>query len=255
MTRSKMFQIRFAATTALLVLAWLLARYVWFPGDYFALSDLRNLLLILVAANLIVGPGLSTLLYRPGKWGLRFDLIVIAIVEIAILCWCMLEIYERRPAFAVFAVDRFEAVAESEVDLSMLADNRIEIRMGIGPQLVYAALPTDPEVMTRLIDETLFEGKKDIDRRPEFWKPYAEGLSLVMEAGLPLARLLHDEDSRNEAVRRWLEKRGAAANDYRYMPMRGRSADGIVIIDVASGYPQGVLAVDPWLPVIDPAVP
>ena len=248
MTRAQLFQIRFAATMSALILAFVVVRFLWFPGDYFAISGVTKLLLVLVAANVVVGPGLSTLVYKPGKWGLRFDLVAIACIELAILGWGMHEIYERRPVFAVFSVDRFEAVTRSEVDISQLRDGRLATRPGYTPRLIYAALPTDPEVMNQLIDDTVFLGRKDIDRRPEFWRPYADGIATMKVAAMPLARFLTPDDSRAGPVRRWLNRRGAQAKDFIYLPMRGRAGEAIVIIHADIGYPVDVLAVDPWRP-------
>ena len=222
-------------------------RLLWFPGDYFVLSGIGKLLLVLVAVNLVVGPGLSTLLYKPGTWGLKFDLVLIACVEIFILGWALVEIDERRPAFAVFAIDRFEAVMRSEVDLSQLADSRLATSPGFAPRLIYAELPTDAEVMSQLIDDTVFLGKKDIDRRPEFWKPYTAGISTLQAVARPLEHFLTPNDRRAGPIRRWLARHRAEAQDYVSLPLRARSGDGIMIIHADIGYPAGVLAVDPWL--------
>jgi len=246
MTRARLFTQRFAATAGLLLLAFLLVRFLWFPDGYFLISGVAKLFLILVAVNLIVGPGLSTLLYKPGKWGLKFDLIVIACIEIAVLGWGMYEILQRRPDFAVFAVDRFEAVTLLEVDRSQIENRQLGLRPGHTPRLIYAELPTDPEVMNRLIDETVFLGMQDIDRRPEFWRPYVAGIPLIKAAAMPLADLIAGDDTRARLVKRWLAKQDQPVADYLFLPIQGRAADGVVILHADIGFPVDVLAIDPW---------
>ncbi|MGI9272039.1 MAG: hypothetical protein ACR2QT_09710 [Woeseiaceae bacterium] len=246
MTRSQLFQIRFAATAGLLLLAFLMVRFLWFPSGYFGISGVAKLFLVLVGVNFVVGPVLSTILFKPGKWGLKFDLVVVACVEVAILMWGLAEIHERRPAFAVFAVDRFEAVTQSEVDPSQLAASGLDSSTGFAPRLVYAELPTDIDVMNQLIDDTVFLGKKDIDRRPEFWKPYATGMRVIKAAVVPVTDLLLPQDDRATAIQSWLERNDAQAKDYTYLPIQGWSADGIVILHADIGYPVTVLAIDPW---------
>ena len=247
MTRRQLFQIRFAATAAAMLLLYLLLRWLWFPGGYFALSGIGKLLLLLVGVTLVVGPGLSTFLYKPGKRGLKFDLVVLACVEVVIIGWALLQFDARKPVFAVFAVDRFEAVPRAEIDPEQLAASPIARPRGFGQRLVYAALPTDAEVMNRLIDETVFMGMQDIDRRPEFWQPYPEGISTLLAAAVPLAQFLTADDARAGPVRRWLARQHARAEDYVYLPLRARTGDGVIIIDANIGYPVDVLAVDPWL--------
>ena len=246
MSRAQLFQIRLVATATVLLIVYPLLRFLWFPGGYFDLSGIGRLLLVLAGVNLIVGPVLSTLVYRPGKRGLMFDLAVLAVLEILVLGWTLLEIHARRPAIAVFAVDRFELLPYAETDaMALNADLRAILR-GSGPELMYAALPTDGETLSRLIDETVFAGQPDIDRRPEFWKPYPEGIGALRAAAQPLARLLTVNDERATSVRRRLIKKGRGIDDYLYLPIRARSGDGSIIIDAATGYPVDVLAMDPW---------
>jgi hypothetical protein len=246
MTRARLFTQRFAATASLLLVAFVVIRFLWFPDGYFQIFGVAKLFLVLVAVNLVVGPGLSTLLYKPGKWGLSFDLIVVACIEIAILGFAMHQILERRPVFAVFAVDRFEAVTVSEVDLDSLRNSQLALPQGYMPRLIYAELPTDLEVMSLLIDETVFLGMADIDRRPEFWKPYAQRISFIKAAAKPLATLLSLNDQRAEPIKRWLARQELSADDYAYLPIRGKTADGMMILHADIGNPVEILPIDPW---------
>ena len=246
MTRAKVFRIRFAATALGLLLAVAITRLLWYPGGYFAISGVSRLLLVLAAVVVVLGPGLSTVLYKPRKPGLRFDLIVIACAEIAVFAWALSEIHDRRPSFTVFAVDRFEVVARSEVDLTPLLNARLATQPGHAPRLIYAALPTDPEVMNQLIDDTVFLGKSDIDRRPEFWEPYAQGVATVKARAKPLSLYLALGDDLSGPVQRWLAGRNAKAGDYIFLPIRGRRGDAMMIVHADVGYPVGIVAVDPW---------
>jgi len=246
MTRARAFRIRLAATALVLLLVVAITRLLWYPGGYFAISGVSRLLLVLAAVVVVLGPGLSTVLYKPGKSGLMFDLIVIACAEIAVFGWALSEIHDRRPVFTVFAVDRFEVVARSEVDLTPLVDARLATRPGHAPRLIYAALPTDPEVMNQLIDDTVFLGRSDIDRRPEFWEPYAQGVATVRARARPLSLYLALGDDLAGPVQRWLTGRKAKAGDYIFLPVRGRGGDAMMIVHADVGYPVGIVAVDPW---------
>jgi hypothetical protein len=112
--------------------------------------------------------------------------------------------------------------------------------------LIYAELPTDLDAMSRLIDETVFLGMLDIDRRPEFWKPYAEGMAFIKGAAMPLSALASVQDDRAGSIQRWLAQQELSVNDYLYLPIRGRTADGMMILHADIGYPVEVLAIDPW---------
>ena len=246
MTRARLFQLRFTLSASVLLLAFVVVRLLWYPSGYFQIFGAGKLFLMLAAVVLVVGSGLSTLIFIPGKKGLKFDLIVLACIEIAVLGWGMYEIHERRPIYAVYAVDRFEAVSAAEVDLGQLQFPDLAARPGHEPRLVYAEMPTDVDELNQLIDETVFMGMADIDRRPEFWRPYPQGLAVLKASARPLATLLAGGDTNADVIQRWLDRRSASADDFLYLPIQGSRSDGTIILHADIGYPVDVLAIEIW---------
>ena len=51
---------------------------------------------------------------------------------------------------------------------------------------------------------------------------------------------------RGRKAQRWLSRRGGAARDYLFLPLRGKEADAAMILHADIGYPVAALAVDPW---------
>jgi hypothetical protein len=245
MSRLRLFQIRLAASAALLLLVFTLTRLLWYPGAYFTISGVSTQLWILLGVVMVVGPVLSTFVYKPGKKSLVMDLGILAVVEMAAVIVAAAIIYQGRPYFAVFAVDRIEAVAWQEVSGADVPQDLIVGQRGQKQRLVYAQLPDDPEKMSALIDETVFLGMADIDRRPEFWKSYSAGIATIKAAALPLENLLDDE-SRAAAAGTWLADHGGSAQDYIYLPLRGRAGDALIILSAETALPVATLAIDPW---------
>ncbi len=246
MTRLQLFKLRLMPSATLLLLVFGVVRLLWYPGEYFAIFGVDKQFWLLILVSLVLGPALSTLVFRPGKKGLAFDLKALAVLELAIVIVATSLLYARQPYYLVFAVDRFEAVSRLEVDTQQIAYPSIYTRPGHEPRLVYAELPQDPEVFDRLMDETVFEGKKDIDRRPEFWKPYTAGIPTLKAAGKPLAELLNGDPATAGTVSDWLSEQQKGAQYYLFLPLRGKVADIAVVIDVSTGFPVDTLAVDPW---------
>ncbi|MGI9222702.1 MAG: hypothetical protein ACR2QS_16875 [Woeseiaceae bacterium] len=246
MTRARLFSLRISATLCLLLPLFVVVRTLWYPSGYFEIFGVGKLLLIVAVAALVAGPVLSAVVYKPGKKSLVFDLLVLACIEIVIVGWGTYEIAERRPVYTVFAVDRFEAVAAGEVDAARLRYTALLGRSATAPRLIYAELPTDVDAMNRLIDETVLYGMADIDRRPEFWKPYPQGMPALKQAAIPLRKLLVEDGLQAAMLRDWLQQRSLRAADYLFLPIRGSKADGTVILHADVGYPVDVIAVDPW---------
>ena len=246
MTRFRVFQLRLLASAALLLLLFSVVRLLWYPGAFFAVSGVYKQLLVLAAVMFVVGPVLSAFVFKPGKKGLAFDLRVLAGVELLAVVVAGALLFQRQPHFAVFAVDRFEAVGRAEVDLGKLQTALDTTRPGHTPRLVYAKLPEDPDVFSRLIDETVFYGMADIDRRPEFWEPYTNGIREIKKAARPLDELLQGEDEKRRAVAGWLAATGSVAADYLYLPLRGKAGDAMIILHGDIGFPVATLSVDAW---------
>lgn len=246
MSRLRLFLTRLAASAALLLLVFTLVRLRWYPGAYFTISGVSTQLWILAGVVMVVGPILSTFVYKPAKKGLIMDLGILAAVELAAVIVAAAMLFQGRPYFAVFAVDRFEAVAWQDISGSDVPQDFLVGQPGQKQRLVYAELPEDPERMLALIDETVFQGMADIDRRPEFWKPYSDGIVTVKAAARPLEALLDRDDRRSVAVNKWLVKSGGSAQDYIVLPLRGRADDAIIILGADTGYPVATLAIDPW---------
>ena len=246
MARLKVFQLRLLASTALLLLVFGVVRWLWYPGAYFAISGVSRQFLVLAAVVIVVGPVLSAFVYKPGKRELVFDFSVLAGVEVLAVVAAMVLLYQRQPHFAVFAVDRFEAVAQGEIDLDTLPAGIEGRRPGHVPRLVYARMPDDPDVVSRLIDETVFMGMADIDRRPEFWEPYARGIPAIKKAARPLQDLLQGTPEQQRAAGRWLASTEAPAGSYVFLPLRGKAGDAAVILHADIGFPVATLRVDPW---------
>lgn len=246
MTRTRVFWLRLLVTLAIVGLMAAILRIYWYPGAYFSMAGAARFVWILAAVAVVIGPGLTALVYRPGKPGLGVDIAVLAGLELLAIAWALAVLYERRPYFVVFAVDRFEVVTAQEIDRTDLALEEFHTRPRHAPRLVYAALPDDVETRNALIDDVLFGGGPDIDRRPEFWQDYAAGTAVVRERARPVSELLVANDRRARRVRTWLDSQVGETGDYAYVPVRGRVADATVIVHTTIAYPVDVLAVDPW---------
>jgi hypothetical protein len=221
-------------------------RLFWYPGAYFEISGVQTQLWVLAGVMFVAGPVLSTFVYKPGKKGLALDLGILAGVELLAVVVATTLIFQRQPYFSVFAIDRFEALSRSEISADEAVYAEFGTRPGHTPRLVYAKLPDDPEALSQLIDETVFQGMADIDRRPEFWQPYASGLAEIKAAAKPLDKLISGTDEQRAIAQEWLAASGGQSQDYIFLPLRGKAGDATIILHAVIGFPVATLAVDPW---------
>lgn len=86
----------------------------WFPGDLFIMDGGWEGLKLVAMVDLVLGPALTLILFKPGKPGLKFDLAVIATVQIAALAYGFHTTYNQRTVAVVFAENEFATVSAKD---------------------------------------------------------------------------------------------------------------------------------------------
>ncbi|HUL55903.1 MAG TPA: hypothetical protein VLT60_02830, partial [Usitatibacter sp.] len=97
--------------SAFVALAVFLAIYfLWYPHVLFQGAGGRDLFVLIACVDVTVGPLITLVIYKPGKWGLKFDLWFIAVVQLAALVYGVSVMFDARPVYIAFVVDRFAIV-------------------------------------------------------------------------------------------------------------------------------------------------
>ncbi len=147
---------------------------LWYPHGLYKVAGLDRILLVMLGIDLTAGPLLTLILYRPEKWGLKFDLTVVAIAQLAFLVYGLNTLKEGRPVFLVGTPETFTVVFASEIDPADLAQaSKPEWRQlsWIGPRLVAAQMPEDPE-KRHLVMEEFMAGGPGLERSPKYYESY-----------------------------------------------------------------------------------
>ena len=216
----------------------------WYPWPLL-LADGRALLpAAAVLLAVVLGPLAALFLSqgRPNRW--RFDLLVIAILQVAVFAYGLKAVYEERPAYLVFTIDRFDLVAASDLDPSDLAKTTraefAELPQG-PPAYIAAVMPKEVELQQRVVFSSL--GGKDLNLYPQHYVSYAEELPNVLKRAQGLGLLLERDAA---AVGRYLDASGRRLDSVRFLPLRARGVDGVVLLDAVSGAPLTILLIEPW---------
>lgn len=88
---------------------------LWFPAGLWHVAGLQQLFGIMVAADIVLGPLLTLVVFRSGKPGLRFDLSVIALAQAGFLAYGIHTLWLNRPLYLVGSDYSFALVFASEV--------------------------------------------------------------------------------------------------------------------------------------------
>lgn len=251
MSRLRAFLVHLSLSAAVVGSGFAIVFFVWYPQPYFEVVGAWYLIRILFIVDVVLGPLLTFIVFKPGKPGLKFDLTIIALVQVAALLYGATIIYQERPYYMVFAVDRFELVARKDLDLSQIKYDALKEKPWIGAVHVFAKLPEDEAALAKFTEEVVFEGKPDLERRPEFWHPYAEYASEAPAQAADLRELLQDDETTAQKASRVIEKYQSDHARLGYLPLLGRTSNFAVVLDMDTGEKLELLDIDPYQLVID----
>ena len=205
--------------------------FIWYAYPFYITQGVTNLVYLMAGIDIVLGPLLTFIIYKAGKKGLKFDLSVIGIVQVAALLYGGYIIYSQRPAWVVFAVDRFEVVSLVEVNSSELNNQNLTVGVLDKPKIVYAKKPVG-ELASKILDSSL-AGGKDIAQTASLYEEFNLNKDKVFKAAKKIEThpILKNETHIKES--KWL-------------PVQGKHKDIIAILDDESKTIVQYKIIHPW---------
>ncbi len=231
--RLKASAIHLALSLAIAALAALLVFGIWYPYPYREISGGRELFLLVVTVDVILGPLITLAVFNRKKpWAeLRRDLAMVALLQLAALGYGLWTVYVARPVHMVFEVDRFRVVHAIDVPVEML---------GKTPPGVNALPVTGPTLLSlrpfkdgnESMEATMaaLQGLSLSDR-PDLWQAYGAGVPEIVKTAKPVALLKSRFANQAADIDRVLASTGRAPQTVVYLPMIGRKSFWTVFLD------------------------
>jgi hypothetical protein len=172
--------LHFGASLAIfLILVYLMMR-IWYPGALFTMDGGVQGLSILAPIDLVLGPLLTLLFYRPTKKSVKLDMCCIALVQVLALSYGIYSVYQQRPVALVFAQERFETLshaayveATDELTALEVKPQSLEPFGDRAPRLIYARSHTPESYGQYLAD--LLNGLPELRERSDRYLPLVDG--------------------------------------------------------------------------------
>ncbi len=243
--RAALIHLALSATLAAAV--FLPIYFFWYPDVLFESAGGRDLFALIVSVDVTLGPLITLIIFKPGKKGLLFDLVVIAMLQTAALTYGVYVLFESRPVHIAFVKDRFEIVRANGFPEGELAKAHA---MGndqlpwTGPTLVGVRLPTDPDEQFKLMISGF--GGVDAQYYPRYYVPYADLRGEVVKESRPLETLRKWNPKRAGEIAQALASIGRDEKDVRFLPMRAGKNDLSVFVDAKTGEVLKITSLLPW---------
>lgn len=231
---------------ALTVVALML--FVWYPQPYFEALGGKRLLIILLSVDLILGPMITLIIYNEKKKNLKYDLAIIGFIQLAALFYGTSVLFEARPVYLVFTVDRFEVVSARDLlpeEINKVQNEDYKSLSITGPKLVTALMPKNIKESQRILFSAL-DGGPDLQGMPQYYVPYLETKNEIIGR----IKLLNDlskvrSDFKTEIISQ-AESEGYDKSTIGYLPVHAGNIFITAIMDRNTAEVIKLVKTDPW---------
>lgn len=238
--------IHLGLSLAVALLAALLVFGMWYPYPYRQISGGRDLFLLVVTVDVILGPLITLVVFNRAKpWSeLRRDLALVALTQLAALSYGLWAVSVARPVHLVFEIDRFRVVHAIDIPTELLpkAPPGIEALPLTGPTLLSLRPFRDNQ---ESMDATLaaLQGVP-LAARPDLWQPYASAVPQILQAAHPVTALKVRFANRAAEIDRTLADAGRSAENMVYLPLAGRKSVWTVFLDPVTAHIVATMPLD-----------
>ena len=234
-----------AASAVVATIVFTTVFFLWYPGPFFGAAGGFELLKVIVSVDLTLGPVVILVIYKPGKWGLKFDIVTLAILQVCALMYGVYVLFEARPAYIAFVKDRFEIARANGFPEGELAKAGSYASLSFtGPRWVGVKFPTDPEEAYKLAVSGI--AGTDAQYYPKYYVPYESVKKDVIAHVQPIDLLRKRNPGDLERIQEAVAKSGEPESAIGFVPIRAGKSDLSAIVDRATGEVLRVSSVRPW---------
>ena len=222
---------------------------VWYPYPYRELSGGRELFWIVVAVDVVCGPLMTLILFKPKKSRreLMLDLGLVAAVQLSALCYGTWTTWQVRPSYLVFELDRFKVISVAALDpkaVKALTPDLAPHALG-GVKTVAVRPPKSTEERNKVLFESIDLGI-DYAERPDFYIPYeGEAARKSFERARPMETFFVHHPQQKALAEAISKDQSIALSELKYLPVMGRQ-DWVALLD-KDGKIRGFLKGDGFL--------
>lgn len=244
--RLKASGIHLGLSLVVAALAALLVFGIWYPYPYSEISGGRELFLLVITVDVILGPLITLAVFnrKKPKTELRRDLAVVVLLQLAALGYGLWTVYVARPVHLVFEIDRFRVVHAIDVPAELLDKTPAGINaMPITGPTLLSVRPFKNS--TESMDATMaaLQGIS-LSSRPDLWQTYAAGKPEVLKIAKPTALLKTRFANQSSDIDAVLTKANRTVQNTVYVPMAGRKSFWTVFLDPATAEVVAYLPLD-----------
>jgi hypothetical protein len=228
------------------VLAALLVFALWYPYPYRDSSGGRELFLIVIAVDVILGPLITLAIFNRNKLRQELvrDLTTVCLIQLSALAYGLWTVCAARPVHVVFEVDRFRVIHAIEVPEELMNQAPPTVRKL--PLTGPTALAVRPFKDAREESDATMAalGGVSLSARPDLWQNYSEARQRVLAASKPISELRQRFPQQTVLIDAAVAGLGVPNETLRYLPMVARNSFWTVLLDANTAEIRGYVQLD-----------
>ncbi len=240
----KAFAMHFSLSLIIVLTSICIVWFIWYPAPLYKATGVNKIFMIVLGIGLIAGPLLTFLVSKPNKKSLRFDIVIIVIIQLAAFLYGLYQVYDGRPAWIAYNVDRFDLIRNNEIDNRKLLEALPAYQQVSNSGALYVAAVI-PKSKIQISNQILFDEVGSgiaPSQRPELYVP----LQQVEQNMNDRVRALRELNNYNDKVKvRDILSAYPEANGF--LPLKANAISMTVLINT-DDQPKVIKIVDlrPW---------
>jgi hypothetical protein len=218
---------------------------LWYPPPLFFADGGWDVIQLAAGVDIVIGPLLTLMVFKSGKKGLRFDLTVIALLQLAALAWGVHIMYRERPLFLAFAEDRFSTVTFGQIAAEQRALEEL-LKLGSDtPVRVLVRLPDDPQEAIAIKLAQFRKGTSVFRLTERYQALDAKNLDYVYRNAVNMELFMKRRPQYRERYDAFLRGQKLGAEQLAFVPLVCRYANLIIVLSRADGSIVGSIDIPP----------
>lgn len=231
MSRLKAATIHFTISFSIFLIFLYFILIQWYPKPLFSTDGGWQVIKIIVGVDLILGPLLTLIVFKAGKPGLKFDLTMIAFIQILALSWGGYNTYNERPAALIYTFDFFTPVPAYQLEEQGITAEKLK-EFGDGwPVLIYIDVPK--EKVSSALGESMRAGKPLYLFSKYYSSLGKEQAHVLKENSMDLEKYVEDKPKLKTLYQHSLAARPTNAN-ISYLALHSREKWVTAVFDIDS---------------------
>ena len=209
--------------------------FEWYPSYYFFIDGGIRGILTIFFVDVVLGPGLTLFLFKPGKPRLKFDMSMVILFQLCALIWGVNNVYTERPSLTVFYNGQFNCLNQEDA-LSVDMEN---VSLDVKPVLAVLYRPDHIDDYLKMMHEAMGAGSGEIHYFGKDFRPVDnESVGHMLKFKLTIDRDSVEAIRQGEGVesflhtwKKYLESHPVSTERFRFYPLDCRFGKALAVFD------------------------